>query len=273
MIKMVATDVDGTLLDGERRISAENLNAIATAVADGITVCLASGRLYTTLKPIAEAAGLTCPMVMCNGAYAETAAGLAVVDECVGKAAQVAVLEYAKLHNVHVNVYEPKKVTVSQNGEFYAMYQDRVKIGSILSDPDSMQALRATKLIFIDHPNEIQRYYAHFRPLAQALGVDLTTSEPEYLEFLPKGANKGTALDRLSAHLGINQAEVAAIGDYYNDMEMVKWAGLGGAVANAVPELLAAADVVVASNEEAGLSEFLGFIKNRNAMESRLSVC
>ena len=96
----------------------------------------------------------------------------------------------------------------------------------------------------------------------------LTESEPEYLEVLSANANKGLGLKALSEALGIAQGETAAIGDYLNDIEMIQWSGIGAAMGNALPEVKVSADIVVPTNEEAGVAYFIDYLIERNRSQS-----
>ena len=91
---------------------------------------------------------------------------------------------------------------------------------------------------------------------------DFIRSEKKLYEMLPKGVNKGTLLPRLAEILGVKMSRTVAIGDYNNDVEMIRRAGVGVAVANAVPEAKAVADIVTVSNEESAIARVIGMIDN-----------
>ena len=91
---------------------------------------------------------------------------------------------------------------------------------------------------------------------------DFIRSERTLYEILPKGANKGSVLPKLCDHLGIDQSKTIAVGDYNNDIAMIKSAGIGFAVANACPEAKAAADHITVSNEEHAIAKIIADIEN-----------
>lgn len=257
MLKLLATDVDGTLLNSQRQIPDGVRSALLRAQDAGVVVCLASGRYLNTLIPIADAIGVKGPLVTCNGSYVQDASGKAIVDHQVREEAKNAILDYATRHEVHVNIYQPREVLVSLQGPWHEVYVRRTGAVCRHASLDELRRARATKMIFIDSPERIQAHARFFGEIQGDLGVALTLSEPEYLEFLPGGVTKGDGLRNLAEHLGFAREEVAAIGDYYNDLEMIQWAGLGGAVGNAAPEVREAADLVVGTNDEDGLAEFV----------------
>ena len=260
MIRLLATDVDGTLLNSQRELTPRVKDALLAVQDSGIIVCLASGRYLNTLLPLAEQIGTKGPLVTCNGSYVEDVHGHPVVDHQVRDEAKLRILEYARRNNVHVNIYLPREVLVSKREDWHDVYVRRTGAVCREATHPELESSRASKMIFIDTPEKIQEHARFFGELQSELDVSLTLSEPEYLEFLPGGVSKGDGLKNLAAHLEIQQAEIAAIGDFFNDLEMVQWAGFGGAVGNAVPELKAAATVVVGTNNEGGLAEFCDLI-------------
>ena len=265
MIRLLASDVDGTLFNSDRRVSDQNKQALRRAQDAGIVVCLASGRLIPTLRPAMVAAGVEGPMITCNGAYAEAEDGTVLVNELLNKKAQRFILEYSQKHHVNANVYQPRRVLGTHESEMMELYRTRTMASPTLMGWDALHGEPATKMIFVDHPSKNLEHKEHFTPFQAEYGFDLTVSEPEYLEFLPTGVNKGTALAKLAAHLRFAQYEVAAIGDYHNDREMLEWAGLSATPTSGAPELKEIADVVVASNDDHGVAEFVEYILERNS--------
>jgi len=259
-IKLLAVDIDGTLLDSVRQVPERNRLALARAQAAGITVCLASGRLVPTILPIAKVAGVQGPLVTCNGAYVEAADGTPVLHACLPDTVRDDLLDFADAEGITANVYQPRRVLSNRDTEFLALYRERTKAEPVVMTREELTHQRATKIIFIDQPEANAANYDRFLPVAGAESFHLTVSEPIYLEFLPPGVNKGIGLQALAAHMGLCREEVAAIGDFYNDREMLEWAGTSAIMASAPPDLHAVAGRVVASNDDCGLAEFIDAI-------------
>lgn len=256
-IRLLAIDIDGTLLNSQRQVSPGNREALKRVQEAGVVACLASGRLIPTLMPIAEAAGVKGPTITCNGAHVETAEGEVLMSATLSERAQAAVLAYSRENHVTANLYQPRRVLSTHESNMLELYRGRTGAQPLVMGWDRLAQEAPTKMIFIDHPEANERHARHFDPLQDELDFDLTVSEPEYLEFLPKNVHKGTAVQVLANHLGLKREEVAAIGDYYNDLEMVKWAGLGGAMGSGAQALKDAADVVVPGNDADGLAVFI----------------
>jgi len=151
------------------------------------------------------------------------------------------------------------------NDRLYA-FQDNDKVQSyaalsgipytIAADPSRLPEGHHTKLIIIDEPEELDRLAPEVRELA---GPDMhvTKSKATFLEVFHKEGTKGDALRFLAAHYGIPMEQTVAIGDAWNDLEMIQAAGLGVAMANAVPALKKVADYVTLSNNEDGVRHVL----------------
>lgn len=257
---MVAIDIDGTLLNSQRQVT-ENVRAALRRAQDaGLVICLASGRLIPTLLPVAEQAGVTGPVVTCNGAYAELEDGETAFSALLSPSVQEVLLDYAEAKGITANVYQPRRVLCNRESSYLEMYRQRTGGYPVVMDADDLKNEPATKMIFIQEPGANELDAARFAPDDAAGKFHLTVSEPIYLEFLPPGVNKGVGVQAVAARLGLDASEVAAIGDYYNDIEMIEWAGLGAAMASGAPEVREAANMVVPGHDDDGVATFLGHI-------------
>lgn len=265
VIRLVATDMDGTFLCGNRKLIQQNIESVQKLTDSGVLFCLASGRGISTITPFWKELGMTGPTVSSNGAYVIDQHGAVVVDNSLPLDVVKSLLEYATEHSVHVNVYSGDQIYFSQKGDFGDLYRTRTGCNPIYVDSHLLHEKAATKLLFVDHPEGIIKHTAATRRILEKFNISVVISEPDYLEFLPDGINKGIGLARLADHLGFESHEVAAIGDWTNDLEMLQWVGLSGCVANAAPEIKEIAAQVYSSNEEFGFSEFAETILKHNS--------
>lgn len=257
-IRLIALDLDGTLLGSDRQVHPRSAQALAAAQRAGVGICLASGRALATMTPFAESLDVRGPIVSCNGAYALAEDGSEIHHIELPEAVKNVVLDYAVARGVHVNSYSRREVLFSSEGEWSDLYRRRTGLRECrLADVAEMRRVPATKVLLIDHPEGIVEHARHLAELIPPRHATAVTSEADYLEFLPPGVNKGYGLAAVAGYLGLDAGQVAAIGDYWNDLEMVAWAGFGGAVANAVQGVREAADLVVASNDAGGAGEFI----------------
>jgi Cof subfamily protein (haloacid dehalogenase superfamily) len=257
-IKLIAIDLDGTLLTSDRELSPGAVQAVAEALDHGVDVCLASGRSVSTIIPFADELGLSGPIVSCNGAYVLGRDREEVAHERLPAEVSEAILEYAADRGMHTNLYLGGDVYFSQSGQWAALYRQRTGIQEKAVLPISdLARLHPTKILFMGHPEEIRQYNQETSKLLGSGKASIVLSEPEYIEFLPPGINKAVGVERAALALSLHQNRVAALGDYLNDLEMVSWAGFSGAVANAVGDVREQADLLVASNNEGGAAEFI----------------
>ena len=257
-IRLLALDIDHTLLDHNRQIQPDNIPAVRAAVDAGLEVVLASGRFRPSMLGFESQLGLNGPVIVSNGAMVYDGEGNSLLERFVDKDAFDAVYEFAKANDAHLNVYTETELLFVNTGPWGEIYLKRLHsiapIHALATDARKQDIL---KLMLADDPERIKEFRVQLNELLDLSKVNITESEPEYLEVLALGASKGNALEFLAGHLNVRQDEVAAIGDFLNDIEMVEWAGLGGAVANGHPNLLAIADVVVKSNDDGGVAQFI----------------
>jgi hypothetical protein len=257
-IRLIATDFDNTLLTRDRTPHPRSVDAIRRAIAAGVVVVFASGRIRRSILAYTEPLGLQGPIAACNGADVIAADGEQIAFYPVDPRVMDTVVAYCRANDVHVNVYTRHEVLYLNQSDWGDVYLSRVRsVQPRKATIEEARSLEISKILLLDSPEAVAR---HRKALVAELDPALarvTESEPEYLEFLRASVSKGEALRNICDRLGISQAETAAIGDFQNDLEMIQWAAVGAAVANASAEVLEAADVVVGSNEEGGVGEFI----------------
>ena len=261
---LIATDVDGTLLDDDEKITARTRDAVQAAVEAGTQFVLATGRPPRWVQPVVDALGFA-PMAVCaNGAVIYdpsidrilSARTLSV--DMLGELAEIAtrVIPGAGLAVERIGSSAHDAATpqfVSSPGYEHAWLNPdntEVSLEDLLSAP-------AVKLL-------IRKAGARSSDMAAVLAKhvglegDITYSTNNGLvEIVPLGISKATGVEELARPQGIAAADVLAFGDMPNDVPMLRWAGHGVAMGNAHPDALAAADEVTASNTEDGLARVL----------------
>ena len=262
-IRLIATDLDGTLLDPTGHVTARSRAALDAARAAGIVVVPVTARQPIGLRAIAAEAGFAGWALCGNGAYGIHlgtheqlfASEIAVpVQQRIARelAAQVPDLLFA-------SVREAGEVFVAQAG-----YAEVAALGDHKRDPRTMGAVPLTEVLLAPSLKLVVRHasispaeiFAVLGTLDQT-GFAATLSGAPFVEVMAEGVTKASGLALLCAELGIEQDEVLAFGDALNDVEMLRWAGHGVAMANAEPAALAAADEVTASNAADGVAAVL----------------
>ena len=267
-IRLLAVDLDGTLLTSERVPHPENVLALRRAHEAGILVVPASRRIAASIAQFSKELGLSPAMICSNGSHVQGPDGNELLHIGLSKEAVEITLKYTEAVGVHTSAYTRNDLFFLTDSPWGEVYRQRVR--SVMpksATAGEVRQMNLLKLILIDHPSAIKGHHDALADLLSSRLGALTESEPEYLEVLSPEASKGLGLKVLSESLGIAQSETAAIGDYLNDLEMVQWAGIGAAMANAVPEVKAVAQLKVTTNNNAGVAEFIDYLIERNRRE------
>lgn len=255
-IKLVAIDLDDTLLDNSRVVSPRACAAIRAAVAGGVTVTLATGRMYRSALPYARQLELDVPLVTYNGALIKcSGSGETLLHRPLDAGTAAEVLAFFRERGWYVQVYLDDTLYVRER-DANARYYETISGVDAVAVGDALWTLpgEPTKLLALAEPDRIQEINA---AVAAAFGdrVYTAVSKAFYLEITHPGVNKGVALDFLAGRLGIGREAVMAIGDSINDLDMIGYAGLGVAMGNANPRVKAAAQAVTAANDADGVAE------------------
>ncbi|MEZ5086943.1 MAG: HAD family hydrolase [Tessaracoccus sp.] len=255
-VRLIATDMDRTLLSGEpKTISSRTRMALTAATQAGIRVMAVSGRqpysqaTFVTGTPLADLG------IGCNGAViAHLGTGEILAEEILEPDAQAALTFGLR------EVFPEVKVAAFRNGGNTV----RAQVGYLAAvagqqapwPPDQREvsldevlSQGAVKLVAKVPRVPAEEVYAAALEL-KVPGCEPVISGAPWLEVARAGVTKASALAKVASHLGIDATEAVAIGDNINDVAMLRWAGWGVAVANATPEALAAADHVTVSNED-----------------------
>lgn len=265
--KLVAIDLDGTVLDARGRISARTKAAIAGVRAAGTRVVIVTFRAYRSSKPYAAELGLHVPLICLNGALVKDASDDRVLEEFpLRRESARDAVAYGMANGFDMCLFIGECYV--GGAEVIRKYGDGYEHQWIRRD-DLRDALHEPTLMvrfFGDHRFEQTR-----RDLAH-LGleeVDDWLGDVFELTLMHKGVSKHFALERFSADLGIAREDVWAIGDGALDAGMLAWAGHGVAMANAVPQALAAADELTLSNDDDGVAIVLERLIRRESPQRR----
>ncbi|MZP29389.1 Cof-type HAD-IIB family hydrolase [Heliobacterium undosum] len=258
-IKLVAIDVDDTLLTPDLRISLPVQQAIAQARRQGIAVTLATGRMFRATLPYARQLDLDLPLIVYQGAMIkDSATGEVLLHHPVPQDLALEVFDFLRSEGLHVNIYVDDHLHVEKVGEEALGYMGLARVPATLVRDQRrlLEGALPTKILAIGEP---ERMAALVEPCRQRWGDRLyvTRSKPFYLEFMNPWSGKGSALAFLAERLGISREAVMVIGDSYNDMDMLEYAGLGVVMGNGPEEVKRHAGWVAPSNEEDGVAAAL----------------
>ncbi|REE92884.1 hypothetical protein A8990_103191 [Paenibacillus taihuensis] len=233
-IKLVALDMDGTLLNDRQEISSENAMWIRKALDAGVIVCFATGRGFQSAAPYAEQLKLDTPMITVNGGE------IWHRPHALHKRTLMSPVMMKRLHELALSYPECWYWAYTTMDIF-----NKEKWIEPASDYDAHHWLK-----FGYYTENTEMRDAILKETASWGGLEITNSSPWNLEMNPEGVSKASAIHELCSLLNIDMSQVAAMGDSLNDIAMIREAGLGVAMGNAQDEVKAAADVVTVTNEE-----------------------
>ena len=254
MKRILAIDLDGTLLTSQKTLSPRTLRALLAEQQSGSLLVLATGRPPHGCAPFARQLQISRfggYLVAFNGAQIlDLRSGHTLFQTGLSPAALPHLCALSRRPGCTLLTYLGDKVVTEDAQNPYVQYAARINRMSVLQAPDLAQAATGPvpKCIIAGEP----------AALDQITPEDgFVRSEPFFLEVMPPGVDKGTALSRLLRHLGADASCLTAFGDSYNDASMLALAGTSVAMQNARPEIRAMASHVTLSNDHDGIAHFL----------------
>lgn len=278
MIKLFVLDLDGTLLNSNNDISKENIEALNSLSDTGVKIVFASGRVLTSLKYYMDKINLKSSMIANNGAIIAIDENNILKRYNIEESKIEKLIEFCNQNNMYFHMYD--------EDTFYAKRLDEKRINHLMID-EKLGKKYQVDLVFSENPLEIamqrNRKILKFQITANNMTQEevldklkqidelsdlyMTFSGFSTVEIMNGKVNKYNSILELSDFLGINKNEIAAIGDFDNDIEMIENAKLGFAMGNARDIVKEISDYVVSSNNSFGIKEAVEKIKefNKNA--------
>jgi hypothetical protein len=258
MFKLIACDLDETLLNRDGSICERNLNAIRKTQALGVKFVPATGRGYQSVRGILKDIGTfekedEYVISFNGGAITENKGEKLLHFEGISFELADELWRRSLKYDVSTHVYTKDKVYACRmSQEEYDFIRGRIQI-EMVSDRD-LSFLKGTDIVKVIYAKPDYAYLKQIEAdYADIIDeMDVSYSSNRYIEFNRRGVNKGAGLLNLAMLLGIRQKETIAIGDNYNDLSMIRAAGLGVGVANTVPEMKNQCDVITRATHEDG---------------------
>ncbi|MDT3425994.1 Cof subfamily protein (haloacid dehalogenase superfamily) [Paenibacillus forsythiae] len=258
MYKLIAIDIDDTLINDDKEVTPATQAALEAAIAAGVVVTLATGRAYASAQAIARQTGLNVPIITYQGSLVKNLMDEKVLYErFVPQDAVHKVFEYCIEHNLHLQTYVDDKLYSREENQKLIDYAAANRTQYYIEpDAEKLAGIKTPKLLIIDDPAFLDELAPKLRELLGS-EVHITKSKPHYLEITHNEGTKGLALEFLADYFGCELSETIAIGDSWNDHEMLETAGLGVAMGNAIPALKEIAGYITASNNEDGVKQVI----------------
>jgi len=267
-IKLIVSDIDGTLLNDNGELGIESKKLLKELMKEKVIVALATGRLHSAVTDIANELSLNGYIISLDGAMIKNYEGDKTIYESYLKRGQV---------KKAISISENQLIKIAlchASSIYYTEYNSAIpsmlsKYGAYYTQVDSYENYISGTLEIVcssDMKDSIKEMEEKFNfPYSVGCNTSYFRSKKNeniyYLEIRKAGSSKGKALTRLLRHLSIKPPKAAVIGDWYNDITMFQTNAIKVAVANAIPELLNAADIITTrSNNEDGTAEFFEMV-------------
>lgn len=244
MIKMIATDIDGTILNWNGEFSPAVIECINKLNNDGIKIVLVTGRMHGSTVPIAEKLGLENPVVSYQGGLIKDLSGKTLYQKQLPDDYARKIILWAKENDVHINLYLDDRLYVERDSETIQRYIVGKFVGYKVCPFWQLKIENVNKILAIDYsnPDRVTSWVEELSKMFPDLYV--VKSTPYFCEIGNKEAKKSAGVEYLRNMWGIEKDEVLAIGDQNNDIELLKAGGIAVAMGNGTEELKKYADFV-----------------------------
>ena len=255
MIKLIATDLDNTLLDSRKKVSAKSVRLLKKCADAGISFAIATGRSLYSAEAVAEKIGIPHWSVCYNGALiTDPSSGETIFSDALDEGTVREVVSFCHERGLYMQMYDDNVITVEslrldQHPDPDLKFAPHREIGDFLEHP-----FFPTPKILIAAGTKVPEVQAELKSVFGDR-LYMAQSESHLIEIMNHGVDKGAAMRRLAAHLGLDKSEIIAFGDNTNDIPLLENAGISVAVANSVEELKRIATYVAEGERDLGFNE------------------
>lgn len=254
--KLVALDIDGTLLNDRHELTEETKKAVRKVYQNGVIVALASGRGPSSVLPIMEEIGIEGPIITHNGAVIVESVDRKVWHEVgFGVEELSPVFDYCRKSDLHFDANSVYDVYVEHLDSTREQLYQTYFLRPIQLENITMLDKTVLKCTLMGRADQLDKAMEDLN--AFSADYHVVRSGMEFIDIMHRDAVKGKALRTLCTKLDIPMKDVLAVGNYFNDLQMIRWAGTGVAVANAPEGVRDAADEVIPSNNDNGVARLL----------------
>jgi Cof subfamily protein (haloacid dehalogenase superfamily) len=257
--KLIAADLDGTLIGEDAVLSPEVKDAVRRAMEKGVTFTIATGRAFGSALPFAEELGINAPLICYQGGLIKDhLSGQVIYEQSVPLPLAQELIRFTRQRRLHLNIYLDGRAYVERMTP-EARYYTRIARAAIYPVGDMLAFLDRAPIKFIIILSDDEATGPLIAELEALFAgrMRFVRSYPRFVEGIPLDVSKGHALARLADHLGLPLEKTIGIGDNDNDLELVERAGLGVAMGNASSAVKAAADYIAPPVDEEGVVEVI----------------
>ncbi|MFO7636727.1 MAG: Cof-type HAD-IIB family hydrolase [Clostridia bacterium] len=255
MYRMIAVDIDGTLLNSQGRITEKTVDVVRRVRERGVHFVLCTGRPVQGILDIYRYLSLDSPLIAYNGGMVLLRPDdRPIFEKALTQDDTRSIIALSNQYDVTAVIWHESRLYVTKMNEKAAEYGSLSRVEPLLLENDGIfSANGATKILFTGEVPRIREIEGALKPLIGP-SVNMHTSQPYFLEFVHADVSKSIAMEILGNHLDIPRKEMMALGDGFNDLSMIEYAGLGVAMGNAPDEVRKKAGFVTLSCDEDGLA-------------------
>ena len=255
-VKVVALDLDGTLLNSNNEISDFNKHILRKLKDRGVHIILCTGRPYNAMKKFREELSLDDHVICFNGANIVDKDDKLILDTSLDTEISLELVEVGKGRNTYFHGFMKDKWLVPYTNEISEKYKARTGLTETVGALEEVEGLRFTNMMYIGENSLLKEIYEE---LEERLGdrVYKAFSNPNFLEVLSASSSKAKALDFFLKERGLTSENLLVMGDSYNDLEMLKFARYGVVMDNTPAELKEQFELVAPENDEDGVGRYL----------------
>ncbi|ALS21040.1 MULTISPECIES: Cof-type HAD-IIB family hydrolase [Paenibacillus] len=256
--QLIALDVDGTLLNDNYELTERTVSTLRRVHEAGSRIVLCTGRAPESSVPIMEQMGFEGVLIAHNGAATVETPGSRLLHEFSFPIGHIAgLVQYCRAEHVHFDLNTSWKMYVEHVGEAEAaMYEKYMAVPERVDDVLAL-TVPIVKFTMFGSQEAMDRVERQLASFDLPSSLQAIRSGAHFIDVMLKSVSKGRALSNLSGMWGIEPSSILAMGNYYNDIDMLRFAGLGIAMGNSPEEVKLAADEVALSNNEEGVAEAL----------------
>ena len=256
-IKLIALDVDGTIMDKNFNISSQVKTAVKKSIEKGIHVLIATGRMYSATVPIAKHLGLKTPLIVYQGSLIQEfyESDRILMHHTVPSDVSLQVIKDLREYGIQINAYLNDKLYIENESAILVEYAAKRNITLYKVDNfDNIDKFEPTKILGMHYDTElIDKVRNELKEKYKNL-INITKSTPNFCEFVNNNCSKANSVLFLANKWNIDQSQIMAIGDQENDLEMLKIAEIGIAMGNGDKGLQDMADYVTESVDNNGVA-------------------
>ena len=267
--KLIVTDMDGTVLGEDHKITEENKQALKEAEKMGIKVVFATGRFHDSAKEHIDFLDNIMPIISSNGSIIKhPITNKVYYSNFIDKNTCLEIIDIMEKHNLRYQVYTDEKILQKYETEeemismkeFIAnAFSDKTEIVFKKELEEDIKNSKVLKFNIFDleNPELMDEVRCDLKGISN---IEITSSWKNNLEIMNEGSNKGKAIEFLSDLLGIDREQIIAFGDNYNDLSMLKFVGTGVAMGNAEEEVKNIADYITDKNVNSGVAKAINHL-------------